>query len=109
VLREAVVLLKGTTELDANVTIDGKSRPVSADGGFTAELELEEGTNSIVITAGDAAGNVATLTVDLTYEPEGPEEEGDDGSGWSAAVMAAVLVALVAAGFVVWRLRTRGV
>jgi hypothetical protein len=108
VLHGAVVQLRGATEEGANLTIDGKTCPVSVGGLFSAELELESGTNRIVITAGDLAGNVASITIDLTYEPEGPVDEGDDGGGWSAAIVAVVIAAAIAVALILWRSRTGG-
>ena len=109
VLRQPIVQLKGMTDPDATLTIDGKPCPATVEGLFSAELELEEGTNHIVLTVGDDAGNVATLTVDLTYEPEGPGSDVDDGSGGYLAIIVGVLVSLAAASVIVWRVRRRGI
>lgn len=63
------VLVRGTTEPGATVTVNGKAATVDADGGFLYGLyEISEGEASIIqVVAKDAAGNVATKNVNVTY------------------------------------------
>ena len=64
---EASVLVSGVTEPGATVALNGLAVAVGPDGSFAIRLGLVEGTNTIVATATDTAGNVATETVTATY------------------------------------------
>jgi hypothetical protein len=51
------VELKGRTERDARVKVNGQKATVAADGSFTFPLALKEGVNLVTIEAIDTAGN----------------------------------------------------
>jgi len=51
------VELKGKTERDAKVKVNGQKAAVGADGTFTFPLTLKEGVNLVTIEAIDTAGN----------------------------------------------------
>jgi hypothetical protein len=51
------VVLKGRTERDARVKVNGQKVAVGADGTFTFPLTLKEGVNLVTIEAIDPAGN----------------------------------------------------
>jgi len=65
--------LSGSTEPGAWVAVNGLSLPVGPTGTFSATVALLEGTNVLVVTATDAAGNAnatsTTVTVD-TLDPD---------------------------------------
>src|SRR2546426_5969516 len=52
-----VVELKGKTERDARVKVNGQKAAVGPDGTFVVSLTLKEGVNLVTIEAIDAAGN----------------------------------------------------
>lgn len=57
----------GTTRPGATLTINGKSTPVQSGGGFSADVPLSEGDNTIAVEArqGDERASVAvTVTLD---------------------------------------------
>ena len=53
----AGVELKGRTERDARVKVNGQKATVGPDGTFVFSLTLKEGVNLVTIEAIDAAGN----------------------------------------------------
>ena len=58
----------GVTEPYATITINDIPIDVNrTTGGFRAELVLDEGTNEIVVSAMDVAGNTKTVTLSLIY------------------------------------------
>jgi hypothetical protein len=62
------LMVEGTTEAGASITVNGSSAVVQADGRFSASIGLlEEGSNLITIVARDAAGNAATRALSVTY------------------------------------------
>lgn len=54
------------------VTVDGKKAAIK-DGKYTARILLENGKNTIKVTAKDAAGNKTTKKVDIDVQYEAPE------------------------------------
>lgn len=70
---EPGVRIRGRTDPDATVTINGIQVPVGAGGAFEKVLELPEGVNLVTVVAKDRGGNTVTLsrriTVDLTPPP----------------------------------------
>lgn len=71
-LDHANVTVTGATEPGATVTVDGRSVTVDSSGSFSASLALSEGANLITATATDAAGNMATAQVVVTYTNPAP-------------------------------------
>jgi hypothetical protein len=57
----------GKAEPGANVFVNGKAVPVTADGGFSARVNLKEGRNRVVVNATDPAGNPAEQARFVTY------------------------------------------
>lgn len=63
------VEIRGNTVLEAVVTINGKAMPVDASGGFSANLELEPGPNTITVVASDFQGNEQARILTVIYVP----------------------------------------
>jgi len=64
------VLVRGTVEPGAVLQINGTTVPNSmSDGSFEHEVELTVGTNTISVTAQDAAGNVRKAAILVTRMP----------------------------------------
>ena len=62
------LVIQGTTEAGAGVTVNGVAAPVQADGRFSASIaQLVEGSNLITVVARDAVGNTVTRAVSVTY------------------------------------------
>jgi len=66
------VIVSGTSEPGANVTVDGAAVTVSGSGAFTTTLTLAEGQHTIVVVATDGAGNQATLSAQVTVDTTPP-------------------------------------
>jgi hypothetical protein len=71
-----VVTLTGTVSDTgtgiSKVTVNGNPVAIGADGKFSVNVGLMEGTNNITVSAYDFAGNVKTVTLSVkyTYMPE---------------------------------------
>ncbi len=65
--------LIGTTETGAKVFIDAWEYDVDENGGFVADLELENGTNTLEVLVRDLAGNELLTTVTLVLDIVFPE------------------------------------
>lgn len=62
------LVVEGTAEAGASVTVNGHEAVVQADGRFSASIaQLVEGSNLITIVARDAAGNTVTKGLSVTY------------------------------------------
>lgn len=61
------VILEGSTEANAVVSINGVEQPLNT-GRFSAKLELETGSNPFTIAAYDEAGNKSVQTVVIEYQ-----------------------------------------
>ena len=62
------LVVEGTAEAGASVTVNGLAAVVQADGRFSASIaQLVEGSNLITIVARDAAGNTVTKGLSVTY------------------------------------------
>ena len=57
----------GRTEPGSQVVVNGLPVAVASNGSFSIRIGLVEGMNTIVATARDAAGNVATASATVTY------------------------------------------
>ncbi|NLX47188.1 MAG: hypothetical protein GXY70_03340 [Euryarchaeota archaeon] len=64
--------ISGTTEPDAILDVNGMLVMVSASGEFSALVELDDGANALTVTAMDAAGNVANVSLTVTYNDPVP-------------------------------------
>jgi hypothetical protein len=69
---KASVDISGLTEPGAMVTIGAVSAIVAADGRWTAQVGLAEGTNSMDVTAIDAVGNTKTVTITMVRDMTPP-------------------------------------
>lgn len=81
VTNSASVTVTGTTNdatsssVTVKITVNGKDQgsvTVAANGSFSKSVSLVEGSNSIVITATDAAGKVSTVTRAVTLDTSSP-------------------------------------
>jgi len=68
----SAVVVAGTTEAGATVTVDGTAVSVNGSGGFTTILTLTDGLHTIVVVATDAAGNQATVSARVTVDTTPP-------------------------------------
>lgn len=57
---QPTVLVEGTAEPGARVTVNGVAAALAADGAFAVRVALEPGTNTLTVTAADAWGNEAS-------------------------------------------------
>lgn len=67
------ITVKGTTEPEVTVTINGHWVRVSEDGDFEQTVRLEDGENDLEIIAEDKAGN--ETKIELTVHYDKPEED----------------------------------
>lgn len=68
----ATVLVDGTTEPGAAVTVNGVALHVDGAGAFAVRVPLSAGANTISVVAVDAAGNAAQVTLSITYNDPVP-------------------------------------
>ena len=73
----------GTTEPEAQVTVNGEPVELDAEGSFTVMLASDLGANEVSIEAVDELGNSEVATVSYSFEPE---------DGWIAAVGDSVML-----------------
>jgi hypothetical protein len=91
---QANVLVRGKTEPNATVTVNGLMVYVSATGEFTAPVALNPGKNKIYITAVDKVGNARTLGVDVNYQPSAVSSLGA-GSAITLGLFALLIILVV--------------
>jgi cytoskeletal protein RodZ len=60
----------GRTDSDATLMVNGVSVLVRSDGRFFDQVTLEEGKNSITITATSRYGKISTQTRDVSYKQQ---------------------------------------
>ena len=95
----ASMLVLGSTEPGAHVSVNDREVSVAGDGSFTTELALAEGSNSITIVATDMAGNQAMVSRTVTYDNPVPSLH------LLIAVLAGILAAMAAVagvGYFLW-------
>lgn len=63
----STIQVAGFSEPGAQVTVNGLSATVAANGSFRLLVALVPGSNLLVATARDGAGNSATASVNVTY------------------------------------------
>ena len=73
----------GTTEPEAQVTVNGEPMELDAEGSFAVMLPSDIGDNEVSIEAVDEVGNSEVRTVSYSFEPE---------DGWIAAVGDSVML-----------------
>lgn len=66
---DKIVNVKGKTDPSNNVSINGQIVIVSFDGTFSKDLILNEGENTLSITAANSVGNTTTVEKKVTYSP----------------------------------------
>ncbi len=107
----AAVTVTGTTEAGALVVVNGLAVEVDANGAFSLDLALSEGSNTITATATDLAGNSASTSRSVTYADPVPglQQEIDDansdlsttqGNLATLNTQILILIGLVVAAFV---------
>jgi prefoldin subunit 5 len=69
---DATAFIRGWTDDDATVTVDGNGVAVNPDGTFEAEVALVEGDNVFVVEATDAVGNMASTDVTIVLDTTAP-------------------------------------
>jgi len=69
VVTSQTVTVRGATNADAVVSVNGEIVSVDASGGFSNPVTLELGPNLIEVLASDFYGNSATLTITVIYSP----------------------------------------
>lgn len=67
------ISVRGKTVPRAEVSVNEKDTTADSSGNFSATLTLDEGENTIFITAVDDEGNSAETELIVTYEPEDEE------------------------------------
>ena len=65
----STVQVKGVTTGDATVDVNGSMVDVGADGAFSTTVTLEQGPNSIQVTASDSQGNENSQIISVIYAP----------------------------------------
>lgn len=69
VVTSQIVTVKGVTNADAVVSVNGKIILVDASGNFSEAVTLELGPNLIEVVASDFYGNSATVPITVIYNP----------------------------------------
>jgi uncharacterized protein YfaP (DUF2135 family) len=63
----AALEVKGKTEADAVLSVNGVTVEVNADGSFSTTVTLEEGPNPIEVLASDFEGNEGSSILTVIY------------------------------------------
>lgn len=63
------VTVKGKTDEDMKVTINGRIVVLKTDGSFSYAMPLSDGDNTLDIVSTDLAGNSTKVTRHVTYQP----------------------------------------
>ena len=66
---ERLISIVGETDQNTQVTLNKRSLVVDSNGSFTTSHELIEGDNQLEIIATDTAGNAASTTIKVSYQP----------------------------------------
>ncbi|MFC2034106.1 hypothetical protein ACFLTT_01695 [Chloroflexota bacterium] len=69
VVTSQTVTVRGVTNADAVVSVNGEIVSVDTSGSFNKPVTLELGPNLIEVLASDFYGNSATLTITVIYSP----------------------------------------
>ncbi len=98
------VAIVGETEPGASVEVNGHDAYVSDNGTFVFDLELQGGSNQILVVARDPFGNEANVTLWVSrHTSEDDRLPWSSPIGWSALGLAVALLAI----FAVFLLRER--
>ena len=68
VVKSSLLNIKGKTIKNAEVFINEKETKADALGSFSASLSLDEGENTIIISANDSLGNYIEKEITVTLE-----------------------------------------
>ncbi|MCK4971464.1 MAG: hypothetical protein KAS77_13090, partial [Thermoplasmata archaeon] len=100
---EVRLTLKGRTEPNVTLFVNGAPIPVDREGFFQKNFLLNEGTNRLVIVVEDRYGQVTTLTYDITMMPPEPERMNTTPSSLPyMLVLTAVIILVEAIVLKVW-------
>jgi uncharacterized protein YfaP (DUF2135 family) len=66
----ADIVVKGQTEADAVVSVNGVVVDVDEDGMFSTTVTLEEGPNPIEVLASDFEGNEGSVVLTVIYDKQ---------------------------------------
>lgn len=69
VVSSPVVVVKGVTAAGAEVFVNDSQGKADGKGAFSVALTLDEGENTISVSANDANGNYAVKEITVTYNP----------------------------------------
>ena len=69
VVTSQTVTVRGATNADAVVSVNGEIVSVDESGNFTKPVTLDLGPNLIEVLASDFYGNSATVTITVIYSP----------------------------------------
>jgi bacillopeptidase F len=64
-----IVEIKGTTDIDVKVTVNGFWAITDNSGNYSYNLLLQNGENKVVVIATDTAGNKAEKDIKVNYSP----------------------------------------
>jgi hypothetical protein len=67
--KDKEITVKGKTDSNTTVTVNGHLAIVDSEGIFRIKLELQEGENQIKVIAQDEAGNTTELERKVSYAP----------------------------------------
>jgi hypothetical protein len=94
---ERLYPVEGKCEPGSTVTVNGARVTVAADGSFFEQVELNPGSNQVVIVVTDSAGNSITKRISVTYNQ--PLSQ----TSWILPLVVAVIVAAAVAVLVLRR------
>lgn len=101
---EQKVTVRGTTDPGSTVTVNGVRAQIDDKGRFSCEISMNEGENSLVVTAVDQAGNPTTKIVGVVRT--GPLSiSNDEGPIMLLGILIGVAIGAVAGLFVGMRKR----
>jgi len=69
VVTSATIVVSGTTEANAVVSVNGVLVDIDDEGQFSTTITLEEGPNYIEVLASDYEGNEAVKSLSVIYVP----------------------------------------
>lgn len=89
---DATAYIRGWTDTDATVTVDGDGVSVMPDGTFEAAVTLVEGDNVFALEAMDSVGNTASAEVTIALDTTAPAISIDSPDDGATVTEAAVTV-----------------
>jgi hypothetical protein len=89
---DATAYIRGWTDADATVTVNGDGVSVMPDGTFEAEVALVEGDNVFALEAMDSVGNTASAEVTIVLDTTAPVISIDSPDDGATVTEAAVTV-----------------